>query len=72
MDNSDFDPASGVFSCEKEGVYSFALTSLMKSESNQQVTLKMMHQGRNGKVSSVEVEDIAESCYIRCPYTLTG
>ena len=51
MNNGDFDADTGVFSCKEEGVYSFALSSLMKSQENNLVKLKMMIEDREGRVS---------------------
>lgn len=51
MAHDDFSKDSGVFSCKESGQYSFTLTSLMKSEENSPVKIKMMMQDRRGRVS---------------------
>ena len=50
MSHRDFDRDGGVFSCQESGVYSLALSSLMKSDNNKPVTIRISVADRNGKV----------------------
>ena len=44
MDHKDFDPETGVFSCQQDGLYSVTLMGLMKAEENSPVRVKVMKE----------------------------
>ena len=46
MSHNDFNPDSGEFSCQEDGLYSVALMGLMKAEENNPVRVKVMKQVR--------------------------
>ena len=52
VEHNDFSKDSGVFTSRESGTYSFSFTSLMKSQDNSQVKVKMMMKNADGRVST--------------------
>ncbi len=65
MEHEDFSPSSGSFRCSRAGAFAFALSSLLKSEENQEVTVRMVKRTASGEE---EVRIIRETAclYLAC------
>ncbi len=64
MEHPDFSPSSGSFRCRRAGAFAFALSSLLKSEENQEVTVKMVKRRASGE-EEVRIRETA-CLYLAC------